>query len=434
MCNLRRLLGVAAAVGVAGFLVLGIVPAASAAGVSTVIDGMTFTADDSAVGAGATLTAYSGPTDVTIPTAIPIGSQIYEVTAIGDFAFNNTGLTSVVLPSQLQSIGVDAFSQNSLTAITLPDGLTTISDEAFLGNEITTVTIPDSVTTLGSEAFLQNALTSVSIGSGLSTLGFDVFATNHLSAVSIPPTVTTIGAQAFYDNLLTTVTVAGSVTSIGSFAFAANHLTTVTLGAPLTTVAYSAFNTNDLTSVTFPSTVTSIGDTAFIGNPNLTSAIFDGMPPTTFTGAGGSSSLGTASGIVVGYLFGHSATETPGGFPNPWQGFATQELVTTTFDMGGHGAQVAPQLDPIGSPAVKPVAPSEAQWIFRGWYNDAALTTPANFTAALAGNQTLFARWDPELAVTGVAINYEALWGAILSAIVGIGLVCWSSRRRRDIS
>ena len=430
MCNLRRVLGVAAALGIAGFLVLGIVPAASAAPVSIVINGMTFTADDSDPAAGATLTGYlPGPTAVTIPTAIPIGAQIYEVSAIAQFAFYNLGLTSVILPGQLDSIGDDAFANNALTAITLPSTLTTVGTEAFLNNQIVTVAIPDSVTTLGAEAFLQNALTSVSIGSGLTTLAFDVFASNHLSAVDIPPGVTTIGSQAFFDNALTTITVVGSVTSIGSFAFGANHLTSVNLGAPLASIAYSAFNTNELTSVTLPPTLTSMADAVFIGNPDLASVVFTGLPPTTFFGAGPSSSLGTAPGIVVGYLTGLSAAETPGGFPNPWQGFATQELVTTTFDMAGHGAQLDPQLSPIGDAPTKPVAPTQAHWIFKGWYTDAALTVPADFTDALTTNQTLFARWDPELAVTGGTINYAALWAGILSALVGAGLVFWSRRR-----
>jgi uncharacterized repeat protein (TIGR02543 family) len=422
-------MGVVAVLGVSAWLVLGMVPAASAAGVSTVIDGMTFTADDSAVGAGATLTAYTGPTDVTIPTAIPIGLQTYEVTSIADFAFYNDGLTSVALPSQLQSIGDDAFAQDALTSITLPAGLTTVGNEAFLNDEITSVTIPDSVTSLGSEAFLQNALTSVSIGSGLTTLAFDVFSGNDLTSVAIPPGITSIGSQAFFSNALTTVTVGGAVTSIGTFAFAANDLTSVDLEAPLASIAYSAFNTNQLTSVTFPPTLTSLSTSVFIGNPDLASVTFTGLPPTTFTGAGSTASLGAAPGIVVNYLYGLSASETAGGFTNPWQGYPSQELVTTTFNMGGHGSQVAPQLSAIGDPPTAPAPPAQSPWVFKGWYTDAAFTTPADFATALDADQTLFARWDPALAATGVAFNFAALWGAILSASVGVGLVFWSRRR-----
>jgi uncharacterized repeat protein (TIGR02543 family) len=427
---LRRSIGVAVVLGVSAWLVLGMVPAASAAGVSTVIDGMTFTADDSAVGAGATLTAYTGPTDVVIPTAIPIGSQIYEVTSIADFAFYNDGLTSVALPSQLQSIGNDAFAQNALTAISLPSGLTTIGTEAFLNDQITSVIIPDSVTSLGSEAFLQNALSSVSIGSGITTLAFDVFSGNDLTSVTIPPGITSIGAQAFLSNALTTVTVGGAVTSIGTFAFAANDLTSVDLEAPLASIGYSAFDANQLTSVTFPPTLTSLSTSVFVGDPDLTSFTFTGLPPTTFTGAGATASLGTTPGIVVNYLSGFSASETAGGFTNPWQGYPSQELVTTTFDMGGHGSQLAPQLSAMGDPPTAPASPSQTLWVFKGWYTDAALTTPANFTTALTADQTLYARWDPALAVTGVVFNFAALWGAILSASIGAVLVFWSRRRR----
>ena len=228
--------------------------------------------------------------------------------------------------------------------------------------------------------------------------------------------------------------IVGSVTSIGTFAFSSNNLTSVTLGAPLASIGYSAFNTNDLTTVTFPPTLVSLGSTAFIGNPDLTSFVFTGAPPTTFTPAGPTSSLGTASGIVVGYLTGLGAAETAGGFGNPWQGFATQELVTTTYDLDGHGAQLDPALTPIGDSPTEPSAPTEAHWMFKGWYTDSALTTRADFTDPLTTNQTLFARWDPELAVTGQTINYSALWAAILSASLGTGLVLVSRRRRHHAS
>ena len=406
MCNLRRVIGLAAALGIAGFLVLGIVPAASAAGVSVSVNGMWFGADDTDVAAGASVEGFSGPAtaSLVIPDAVTINGIDYEVTSIEPNAFRN---------------------QPTLTSVTLPNGLLDIGAQAFRFDGLTSVVIPDSVTTMGLWAFEQNALTSVVIGNGLVVIPAGGFQDNQISSLTIGTGVTTILAQAFLDNQLTAVTIGGSVTDIGTYAFAANALTSVTLLAPLTTIEQSAFQTNNLTSVTLPATVTSIGAVAFWDNANLTSVTFLGPAPTTFSDTNNGESLGDAVGLVVHYL------GTNGGFTFPdWMGYGTTFVATASFDLNGHGAAVASQTVQPGDLPSKPAAPTDAPWVFKGWFTDAALTHPADFTATLNSNQTFFARWDPELASTGWTINYGALWSGILSSIVGVGLVLWSRRRR----
>jgi uncharacterized repeat protein (TIGR02543 family) len=268
--------------------------------------------------------------------------------------------------------------------------------------------VPNSVTALGQASFELNNLTSVSIGTGITLLRFAVFESNPLTSVVIPPNVTVIVQQAFADDQLTSVDFQGPITYIGP----------------------NAFLNNILTSVTFPATVTDI-EVAFLGNPALTSFTFLGPPPTTFQAAGGPGSLDDASGITANYLWANDAAQTPGGFTSPtWQGYNTQELVTTTFNLNGHGAAIDPQRIPDRDAPTAPVAPAATQWVFKGWYTDAALTTPADFTDPLAADQTLFARWDPTLAVTGVTISYGALWAAAVAVSLGALLLVWTRRRR----
>ena len=135
-------------------------------------------------------------TDVTIP--IRIGRQ--NVTAIGDRAFHNKGLTSLVLPHNLTTIGENAFSINKLTSLTIPSSVTTIKNVAFTRNQLTSLIIPASVRNLGTFAFDQNRLTSVSSPDGMTEIPLAAFRHNQLTSVIIPTSVTKVGGQAFAAN------------------------------------------------------------------------------------------------------------------------------------------------------------------------------------------------------------------------------------------
>ena len=64
-----------------------------------------------------------------------------NVTTIGQHAFEDNQLTSVVIPSSVTSIGYQAFYKNRLTSVVIPSGVTTIESQAFLNNQLTSVTI-----------------------------------------------------------------------------------------------------------------------------------------------------------------------------------------------------------------------------------------------------------------------------------------------------
>ena len=189
--------------------------------------------------------------DVVIPNMI----DGIDITTIGDRAFYNNQLTSVVIPNSVITIGNNAFQANQLTSVVIPDSVTTIGSDAFAGNQLTSVTIPNSVIKIGNYAFLGNQLTSVVIPDSVTTIGIYAFSGNQLTSVVIPHSVTTIARTAFANNQLTSVVIPDSVTEIGGYAFA----------------------NNQLTSVVIPDSVTEIGGYAFYksneSNPNLTTII-----------------------------------------------------------------------------------------------------------------------------------------------------------------
>ncbi len=367
----RRAIGVAAVVALSAWLVLGLVPAASAATVTGTTGLFTTSADDANVTAGAVITGYTGAGGaVAIPATVVIGPNTYNVTSIGPNAFASKSVTSVTFPATVTSIGDGAFSSNgSLTGVTLPAGLTSIGQAAFAQTNLVSITIPAAITTIPFDAFGGADLTSVTWG----------------------PNVTTIGNN--------------------------------------------AFNNNNFTSIVIPSTVTSLGDLAFGQDPALAQVDFLGAAPTTFTAMGASGSFGPTPGPTVNYRWRFGSTATPAGaFTSPtWQGYNTVPIVRVSFTMDGHGAQVADDEFQSGNTPTQPADPAASGRTFLGWFTDAALTTKFDFAATRTTDQVAFAGWSG-LAETGVSISPVAIPLAVGIVVLGALLIVIARLRRRRTS
>jgi hypothetical protein len=238
-----------------------------------------------------TITGYRGSG---VALVIPDTIHGFPVTGIGFSAFyNETTLTSIVIPDSVTSISDYAFeyctSLNSISfgngvttlgifvfagctnlpSINIPNSVTSIGDVAFENcTRLTGVTIGNRVTSIGASAFEQcTSLTSVTIPNSVSSLGDDVFAAcTSLTSIVIPDSVTRIGDYAFDEcTNLTGVTIGNGMTSIGKYAFSdCSKLTGVTMGSGVTSIGEGAFyRCNRLTGVTIPNSVTSLGDVAF---------------------------------------------------------------------------------------------------------------------------------------------------------------------------
>ena len=156
------------------------------------------------------------------------------ITRIGDFAFHNNNLTSVIIPSSVTFIGFAAFQNNNLISITIPNNIISIGDFAFNFNSLTSLTISNSVTSIGNSAFANNNLTSLTIPNSVTSIAARAFAHNNLTSVTIPNSVTYIESYSFQNNNLTSIIIPNSVTYIGENAFTVNNLTSVTIGENVT--------------------------------------------------------------------------------------------------------------------------------------------------------------------------------------------------------
>ncbi len=190
------------------------------------------------------ITGYTGAGgDMTIPDTI----EGLPVTYIGDLAFDNlASLTSVALPSGVETIGVAAFEYcTNMMHISMPE-VTAIGDRAFrYCTGLSSLSLPETVLVIGNSTF-QGC--------------------HSLHWVTIPDSVVLLGDSSFYNCAsLLSVTIGDNVTSIGKETFyTCGNLVTVGLGASVTSIGDSAFeNCVSLSSLDLPDGLMSIGELAF---------------------------------------------------------------------------------------------------------------------------------------------------------------------------
>ena len=121
---------------------------------------------------------------------------------IGNYAFSDcSGLTSLILPSNVTSIGYSAFyGCIRLTSLTLPSSVTSIGSSAFEGcRSLTSLILPSSVTSIGSSAFRGcRSLASLTLPSSVTEIGESAFeGCIRLASLTLPSSVTSIGKSAF---------------------------------------------------------------------------------------------------------------------------------------------------------------------------------------------------------------------------------------------
>lgn len=249
--------------------------------------------------------SYSG--SVSIPSSVTYEGTTYQVTAIGDYAFNScTGLTSVTIPNTVTSIGDNAFQQcGTIESIVIPNSVTSIGNLAFmLCDNITYMVIPNSVTTIGVGVFLDcQRLEHVVIGSSVTSIGEGAFMecgrlNNVECLATTPPTMA--ASNVFDDSTYgtATLTVPGRSLSAyqndnywkyfthiqgdGSF-FMVNGIYYAVTGDNTVEVTFKDTNFNSYSgNVTIPQTVTydgktynvtTIGKSAFRESSGLTSVV-----------------------------------------------------------------------------------------------------------------------------------------------------------------
>lgn len=171
-------------------------------------------------------------------------------TALRPYAFyNQKYLTKVELPDTILSIGSYAFNNSSLATVKLPSDLRTINDQAFSYCRITDLQIPDSVTSIGQFAF-RNSPNLVSLrlpASNITALGRGwAMVCTGLKSLFIPKNYETSEYEAF-----------SQCSSLESIVFEE--------GSKFRVFGQSVFQGAKISEITIPETVQSFASVAFSG-------------------------------------------------------------------------------------------------------------------------------------------------------------------------
>ena len=194
---------------------------------------------------------YKSTPNIVIPSTITSGGNTYTVKSINSWVFDSkTFITSITLPSTLESIGYRAFRYLRIKSLTLPEGLVSIDSEVFCDcDSLTTITLPASLQTLGSDVFngcdKVETVTFAGNNDVVLNRGGQFANMSQLKSVRLPSGLTRISNSMFYNcKLLESINLSSTaVTEIGERAFNyCNSLTAVTLPATLQTLGNHAFS------------------------------------------------------------------------------------------------------------------------------------------------------------------------------------------------
>ena len=236
-----------------------------------------------------------------------------KITEIPDYAFGNSNLTSVTIPSSVKRIGKaftsNKYADNKITEIILNEGLEVI-DGSFAGAKITSIDLPDSLIEIGKETFYNcGKLERIVFPKNLTTIGRDAFwACFSLEEVVLSESITTIYGGAFCWCPIKKVVVPESLKSIVENTFSdCEELEIVVIGGKVEEIGTEAFkNCGSLDAIIIPDSVNSISDDAFKNaNENMviycnegsyaqeyaiqnnikyTTLVLDAIPNQTYTG------------------------------------------------------------------------------------------------------------------------------------------------------
>jgi len=220
----------------------------------------------------------SGPTAVSKHTrgaiAVPMRLGGCLVTGVGAYAFKDcTGLTQVVLSTNIVTIGANAFANDFyLDNVVIPDSVEEIGDGAFMNcTEMISLTLGSGLKKVGSSAFANCiSLESVVFQEGLTNLGARAFfaaaGAMRLKSVSLPVSLEFIGDEAFVNSsYITGVTVPTHLKEMGTlFPSSYQKIESVVIPDGESMIMDAMFQgCSKLASVIIPVSVTAIGESAF---------------------------------------------------------------------------------------------------------------------------------------------------------------------------
>ena len=209
------------------------------------------------------------------------------VTSIGGWAFANTHITSVTLPSSLKTLGRYAFAYcYDLREVNLNNGLEKMEHNIFVGDTLDYLFIPASVKDIDHGMFTDIDIQNLEFGdsdSGYKVIDGSIFQNNGKKLIYaptdqtgtyiVPDTVQEIGDSVFRLTRYTEVILPDGLQKIGEQAFAYMPIEHIDLPSTLKEIGDHAFTGTHLKHIDIPSSVTELGIYCFSDNSKLESAV-----------------------------------------------------------------------------------------------------------------------------------------------------------------
>lgn len=188
------------------------------------------------------------------------------ITAIGDGAFSESGLTELDLPMTVTRLGESAFEHSALAEIVSLGGVETLPTDVFAYTQIRSFDIPQGLY-IAPGAFEYSGLQEVATGIDVMEINDGAFRNcRKLTSVELNEDVTRIGDNAFRAcTALTSIAFPESLVSIGDYAFYTSGLTSLVVPNTVQQMGRMAFAGSALTEVSVVSGVKTLGDYAFAG-------------------------------------------------------------------------------------------------------------------------------------------------------------------------
>ena len=133
-----------------------------------------------------------------------------------------SSLKTFEVPSCVKSIGEEAFVETAIESIVIPEGVVEIGKNIFYqAGKLKRVQLPTTLKSIGEAAFSETAIESIDIPEGVVEIGEYAFdEAKQLKRVQLPSTLKSIGEFAFSETGLEYVTIPTGVEIIDNFAFA----------------------------------------------------------------------------------------------------------------------------------------------------------------------------------------------------------------------
>ncbi|MCR5366442.1 MAG: leucine-rich repeat domain-containing protein [Prevotella sp.] len=223
-------------------------------------------------------------TKLEVPATVTVQHHVLDVTGIGQAAFANLLVDSIILPPSVTEIATWAFNHCSkLTYVNLPATMEEIPQGCFSHcKSLKEIALPDGIITIGNAAFqMCEGLTEMDLPEPLRVVGSDAFAQcKNLKRVVFNGPLDRIMLGAFFwCTQLHDVVFKGAVRSLNGFD-GCTSLEKVVLPEGLQTLESGVFQRcTNLKEITIPQSVREMGQSVFYGCNSLKEVVLPAAMP-----------------------------------------------------------------------------------------------------------------------------------------------------------